>query len=175
MRCLTHLSWLLGVIAGVCVAAGTARADYTPLTAIEVRAGSGVAVGGGAGISIWRVASVNLSLRGEYAFLAEPWTSAYGGLLIEAGRRVGYGFDAGVRVRPSGSRWRVAAGARAVVAPYGVYGPTFAVGACGGIAGSRTRLCADGEVAAFLWGGDLPDGRVAGQAVLGLGIQFDAW
>lgn len=110
----------------------------------------------------------------DHAVVVEPWTSIFGGVVAEGYGRGSAGVMVGARVRPARGRLRIAGGVEALLVPASLYGPLASVGGCLPI-DSFLNLCVDVEATLFVAGSDLPDGRIAGQAQLVLGIAFDAW
>jgi len=145
--------------------------DEPSLISIEVRGGYGLSVGGGAGSTNYRLSPVTLSVLGEIAVQTQPWTTIYGGLIMEGSDRAAVGVSAGVRAQPPGSRLRIGAGGVLIFSPYSVYGPSVTLGRC---FFDSLRLCSDLEAIVFLAGSDVPDDRVAAQVQLVVGIAFTA-
>lgn len=149
---------------------GAGDAEPALVTA-EVRAGYGVAIGGGAGRASVRGSPLVLAARVAIAIRDEPRLSGYGGLVLETLDRTGAGGEAGLQLEPS-ARARLRVGAIAMVAPYQLWGGALGGGRCtrpGGV-----RLCLDLDADVFVGGSDLPAGGAAFQLVVALGIGFDA-
>ncbi|HVV83436.1 MAG TPA: hypothetical protein VHE35_10210 [Kofleriaceae bacterium] len=144
--------------------------DEPALISAEVRAGYGVAVGGGAGRASVRGAPLVLGARVAFAVRDQPRLSGYGGIIVETLDRTGVGGDGGIVVEPR-PRLRLRAGAVAMVAPYHLYGGEVGGGRC--LRGA-TRICLDVDADVFVGGSDLPSGGAAMQLLVGLGIGFDA-
>ena len=145
-----------------------------PLLLVEGQAGMGITIGGGThGPSVVRAAPVTMTLTLDYAIRYKPWISVYGGIRGEAWNRAGLGGLVGLRVRPTRGAFRVGTAFVAMLWPYSIAGIAGHAGFCPKVAGTF-HLCADGEVTAFVVGGDLPQGRVAAQLSFMLGGAFDA-
>jgi len=145
-----------------------------PLLLVEGQAGMGITIGGGShGPSVVRAAPVTMTLTLDYAIRYKPWLSVYGGIRGEAWNRAGLGGLVGLRVRPTRGAFRVGTAFVAMLWPYSIAGIAGHAGFCPKVAGTF-HLCADGEVTAFVVGGDLPQGRVAAQLSFMLGGAFDA-
>jgi hypothetical protein len=144
--------------------------DVPSLYSAEVRAGYGVAMGGGAGRASVRGSPLVLAARVAIAIREEPRLSGYGGLIVETLDRTGVGGEGGVVLHPT-ARTRLRGGAVAMVAPYRLYGGVLGGGRC--LRGAP-RVCLDLDASVFVAGSDLPSGGAAMQVVLGLGIGFDA-
>jgi hypothetical protein len=178
LLCTAAMKWhrQLVMVAALLVCA-RAHADRRPrpaLLSVEAQAGGGVAMGAGtAGPTVWRVAPVTLSLVLDYAIIAKPWVSVFGGVRGETLGRAGVGAIAGLRVRPTRGPLRIGAGLVTILFPYSITGIAAHIGACPKL-GRSFRACVDGEVTAYLFGGDLPPGRVATQLSLMVGAAFDA-
>jgi hypothetical protein len=145
-----------------------------PLLLVEGQVGMGITIGGGThGPSVVRAAPVTMTLTLDYAIRYKPWISVYGGIRGEAWNRAGLGGLVGLRVRPARGAFRVGTAFVAMLWPYSIAGIAGHAGFCPKVAGTF-HLCADGEVTAFVFGGDLPQGRVAAQLSFMLGGAFDA-
>ncbi len=169
MRC-SMLGMVVLVLSGSSVRAETIS---PALVTAEVRAGAGLAVGGGAGQSQWRQSPVTVGALADFAILTEPWTTLYGGAIVEGGDRVTAGITGGVRLWPGhGAGGRLAAGGVAILVPFQLLGGQTALGYC---MGGSMRVCGDIEATVFFAGNDLPDDRVAGQLQLVLGVGFSAY
>src|SRR4051812_33557511 len=83
--------------------------DEPPLISAEVRAGYGIAVGGGAGRASLRGSPLVLAAGVAIAVRDEPRMSGYGGLIVETLDRTGIGGEAGVTLEPR-ARLRLRAG-----------------------------------------------------------------
>lgn len=152
----------------------TIQVESPPLTQLEARVGYGLAFGGGAGQSVTRASPVTMTALVDHAILEEPWTSLFGGVVVEGGGRGAAGVMLGARVRPDRGWIRIAGGAVAMLVPATLYGPVASIGGCRNVA-SSLAICVDLESALFVGGTDLPDQRVAGQTQLVVGAAFDAW
>ena len=141
------------------------------LVTAEVRAGYGIAAGGGAGRASVRSSPLVLAARVAVAIRDQPRMSGYGGLVLETLDRTGVGGEAGLVLEPS-LRTRLRAGAIAMVAPYKLWGGALGGGRCTRPGG--TRYCLDVDADVFVGGSDLPKGGAAFQLVVALGIGFDA-
>lgn len=146
--------------------------DGAAIVSVEARVGSGLALGGGAGESHWRAAPVTISALGELAVVTEPWTSAYGGIVVEGFGRAAAGITGGFRLRPGAGALRLAGGGLALVTPYTAFGATAGVGRCWF---RGTRACFDVEGALFFAGDDVPDDQVSAQVQAVIGVAFDAY
>ena len=156
--------------------AAPARA-LPPLGAVEGRVGGGLAVGGGTGgKSVTRGTPMTIGFLAELTLHDRPWTTAYVGAFGEFIDRVGLGLMGGVRLRPTAGGLRLGAGAIATVVPYTLFGVSVEAGYCWKVnKKGRIRICGDAQGVVYFVGGDLPDGRVAGQLNALLGVNFDAW
>jgi len=172
---------LLGSIAFACAlgAFAGARAEQPrlpPTVALEARLGGGLALGVVAPHTIARAAPFTLGLLGEVRLWPRPWVSVYVTALVEGVDRFAFGLGGGFRVRPTNGPFRAAIGLASYVAPYTFGGPTASGGACLSVGRAKaTRLCADAELDAFVFGSDLPSGRVVIHLQLLLGVSFDAF
>lgn len=173
---------LAGLLAGVSPrsaragddSSGPADVDEPALTQVEARVGYGLAFGGGPGQSVTRTSPVTMTALVDHAVVEEPWTSLYGGVVVEGGGRGAAGAMIGMRIRPGRGWLRIAGAAVAMVVPATLYGPVASIGGCYAV-GGPIAVCLDLESALFIGGSDLPDQRVAGQTQLVLGAAFDAW
>ncbi len=165
-----QLALVIAALGGTSVAEAdtAARGGGPPLYRAEVRAGYGVAVGGGAGRASVRGSPLVLAARVAFAVREQPVLAGYAGVLIETLDRTGAGGEAGVVFEPT-PRVRLRAGAIAMVAPYGLWGGNLGGGRCF----RDRRYCLDLDGAIFLGGSDLPSGGAAVQLVLALGVGFD--
>ena len=138
---------------------------------LEARVGQGISVGGGAGQAAWRLSPTTVSAIAEIAIREQPWTTAYGGIVWEGGRRASVGGTLGIRVLPFGAGLRLGGGALVILAPNTALGMTASVGRCWG---EDVKFCSDIEGAVFPWGTDVPEDRVAGQIQIVMGVAFEA-
>jgi hypothetical protein len=162
----------------VVVAAAPTRAAEVraPTVALEARVGVGLALGVAPPRTIARLAPFTLGVLGEYRLWPAPWVSVYVTTFVEGVDRFAFGLGGGFRVRPTNGVFRAGIGLASYVAPYTFGGPTASGGACLAVGRAKaTRLCADGELAAFVFGGDLPAGRVVVHLQLLLGVSFNAF
>jgi hypothetical protein len=148
--------------------------DERAIGAVEARVVSGVAAGGGAGVAAWRRAPTHVGVVAEHAVAEQPWTSLTGEIFYEGGGRGAVGVGVGVRARPATGRLRVGAGVEALIAPYTLWGVVVGGGTCP-LALPVGRACVDLEGRAYVLGDDLPDGRVAAELTVSLGVSFDGW
>lgn len=147
---------------------------HPPLLRVEAEAGAGMTLGGGShGPSVIRAAPITMTLTLDYAIRYKPWLSVYGGIRGEAWNRAGVGGLVGLRLRPTRGAFRIGTAFVAMLWPYSIAGIAGHAGFCPKVAGTF-HLCADGEVTAFVVGGDLPQGRVAAQLSFMVGGAFDA-
>jgi hypothetical protein len=156
--------------ASLLVPAGVAVAD--PLWSAELRAGYGVAVGGGAGMASLRGSPITLELTGAIAVREEPHLYGFGGLVVETGDRSAAGLVGGVRLDPRFAGLRLSGGMQYIATPYTVWGPLAAIGACGRV-GKALRLCGDVQATIYVGGSDLPDDKATSQFQLVLGVAID--
>jgi hypothetical protein len=162
----------VGVTASVRAAAAE---DEPPLWAAEARFGQGLSMGGGAGTSTYRLSPLTLAVLAERAIRTEPWTTLVGGFFVEAQGRAAVGLRGEFRIRPGGRFIsRAGAGVVTMIAPYTLVGLSAMTGHCHGLA-SGMQACGDLEGVVFAFGSDLPEGRIAAQLNLVLGIRFDGW
>jgi len=158
----------------VAAALGASRpSSAEPLWQAEVRAGYGVAVSGNGTQMSTRTTPLTVGAVASFAFNEDPQLSGYGGLTVEMVDRSAVGTVFGVTLRPHDSHLRLSGGGVYIVAPYTLWGMTASAGLCFHVT-SRTGLCVDAQLTAYLTGSDLAEGRTstAGQGVLGL--VFDA-
>lgn len=171
----------IATLALLVAATGVARADSSEyygdepplepaLVRLEARLARGIAMGGGAGEAYYRSSPYTFSATADVAIRDEPWTSLYGGVVVEAGDRLGAGATAGLRVKLGGAL-RAAGGVVGLLVPSRVFGPSGSIGAC---TGRGASLCLDLEAVMFVGGKDLPDERIAGQLLVAVGVAFDA-
>jgi len=153
---------------------GAAKDKDPPLTSLEARVGYGIAFGGGAGGSVQRYSPLTITALVDHAIIVEPWTSFFGGVVVEGHGRGNAGVILGARVRPGRGRVRIAGGGIGMLVPATLFGPLASVGLCLPMLGAL-NVCGDGELALFVSGNDLPEDRIAGQAQFVLGVSFDAW
>jgi hypothetical protein len=150
-----------------------ARADGPPLLLAEAQVSGGLALGGGSGGgATLRPAPVDVAVLAELTVAAEPWITVFGKVFYEGLGRAAVGLGGGFRLRPHGGPLRLGLGAVGTVSPYTIGGFSASIGACRPL--RSMRLCADVEGVAFFLGSDLPDQRVAGQAMLVGSVGFDA-
>lgn len=145
----------------------------TSLLGVEARVGQGLAMGGGPGNSTMRLSPLWMGVLVDYAINEQPWTTAWGAIYVEGDDRGGVGLSAGLRVYPGRGDVRAGLGVTGVIAPYTIVGPMASLGRCWSV-GETFALCGDVEAAAFVFGNDLPDGRIASQIQGLLGVRFDA-
>ncbi len=147
-----------------------------PLFAVELRLSGGMAVGGGAGKAVERVAPFELGFLGEVTLMSEVRLSLVVGLFYEGFDRAAVGGSAGFRLRPHDGPLRFGAGLLGTFAPYTLFGADASGGYCASIGKNKTtHLCGDVEADLFFLGNDLPASRIAGQLVLVLGVNFDVY
>jgi hypothetical protein len=143
------------------------------ILSVEPRIGKGVALGGGSGEGHARLSPLTLGILVDYAFNAEPWISFYAGPFAEVLDRGSIGGMAGFRFRPGAGRPRLAVGGTGIFVPFTLYGVTASVGTV--IDLFALPLSFDIEGAAFFAGSDLPEGTVAGQLRLVIGIPIEVF
>lgn len=141
-----------------------------PLASLEARVGYGASLGGQAETSVARYSPLSFKIRGSWLVNETPRFSIYGSLASELGDRNAAGVGAGAAL-PVGKFARMSGGAVAMLLPYRLIGPTFAIGGCYPLAGARP--CLDLEATWFTFGGDLPKKTVATQIQAVLGLRFD--
>jgi hypothetical protein len=159
------------VLGALVVLEGHAHAENGLLQA-ELRLGYGVSMGGGGGHMATRATPLNVAAIAALAIRDEPRVYAYGGLAAETLDRNTVGALGGVRLAPSGSPLRLAAGAAWWFAPYTLYGATASGGACWRRSG--IGVCGDIQLAVYVAGSDLAEGRTLTQVQGVLGVVFDA-
>jgi len=142
------------------------------LITVEARMTEGLAVGGGQGRSVWRLAPYTIGAFAEVATVEEPWTTLYAGGYFEGGDRAAAGAALGARVRPGRGPLRFGAGVTGTVVPYTIGGATAAGAYC--LEALGPQACLEAELVIFLVGDDLPDDGAAAQLQLGLEVGFDA-
>lgn len=148
--------------------------EQAPLGLAEARIGQGMALGGGAGESTWRLSPLNISALASYAINADPWVSVYGGLVFEGRNRAAIGGLLGLRLNPGAGRNRLSVAAVAMGLPFSAYGATVGLGRCIGVEGGM-GFCTDLEATVFGLGSDIPEGRIATQVQAVLGVAFDVF
>ena len=151
------------------LAPSAVRAEPVLVTA-EVRLAFGLATGGGAGRASMRASPLVVAAGGAVAVRDQPSTAAYANLVVETLDRTGAGGEAGLMLTPS-DRFRLRAGAIAIVRPYTLWGAAFGGSTCWPIGGVRT--CGDVAVDVFVGGTDLPPKTAVFQVLLGLGVVID--
>ena len=156
----------------VCLLGVPAAADPSILS-VEPRIGKGIALGGGSGEAHARLSPLTLGILVEYAFNADPWISFYAGPFAELLDRGSIGGMAGFRFRPGAGRPRLAVGGTGSFVPYTLYGVSASVGTEIDLFSLPVSL--DIEGVAFFAGSDLPEGTVAGQLRLVVGIPIEVF
>jgi hypothetical protein len=156
----------------ICLLGFPAAAEPSILS-VEPRIGKGVALGGGSGEGHARLSPLTLGILVDYAFNADPWISFYAGPYAEILDRGSIGGMAGFRFRPGAGRPRLAVGGTGLFVPFTLYGLTASVGTV--IDLFSLPLSFDIEGAAFFAGSDLPEGTVAGQLRLVIGIPIEVF
>ena len=151
-------------------ALAAAPADPDARVTAEVRAGYGLASGGGAGRSSTRTSPLLLSVSGAWLLGEQPRRAAYAGLLVETLDRTGAGGEAGILL--PGRHLRLRAGAKIMALPYTLHGATAGAGLCSPREGMQ--VCAHLDADVFVAGTDLPDGGAVVQLLVGLGVVIDA-
>ncbi len=141
-----------------------------PLINAEAHVAHGLAQAGGGGTSNWRESTYLIGLTVDVAIRDEPLTSFFGSLEFEGFDRAGLGGFVGLRLRPGRGAMRLSAGVGGMMVPYTALGATASGGAC---RRKSPRLCLDLESVFYFAGSDIPDGRVASQFLLKLGVAFD--
>lgn len=160
----------LAALAVLC--APLAAAAEPAIGIVEARAQGGVAGGGGAGRMDWTAAPAYVGVYGAHAVSAAPWTYLRAGLFLELGDRAAVGGAIGPRVA-LGDRWVVGAAAQGIVAPYTLWGGSAHLGYR--VVVGDAAIVPSIELAAYAGGNDLPHGHVAAQALVGIGLELDAW
>jgi len=169
---MTSVGWLFALVAICATSPSLAETEpSSPLASVEARAGMGATLGGGQGSSAMVRSPLTLSALIDWAVRTDPWVSAYAGMVAEVGDRGGAGAVGGVRVKPDLGPIRFAAGATLIVAPYTLVGPSASFAVCG--RNGATGYCLEGEATLFVEGSDLPDGQVATQLQLLVGVYVD--
>ncbi len=162
---------LLGAAAVLACAPRAAWAEEDPpLIGAEAMVAHGVAQSGGGGAAKWRESTYVIGLLVDVAINDDPWVSFWGSLQFEGFDRAAVGGFVGLRMRPSRSRTRMAVGVGGMFVPYSALGVSAAVGRC---RKSFPRVCLDVQTIFYFTGSDVPEGRVASQFLLSLGIAFD--
>jgi hypothetical protein len=162
---------VLVVIACACARdVHAADAPSPALVNAEAHIAHGVAQAGGGGASSWRESTFLIGATVDVAVVEEPWTSLWASLEYEGFDRAAVGGFAGLRLRPGRGAMRLSAGLGGLLVPYSALGATASGGAC---RINSPRICMDLETMFFFAGSDIPDGRVASQFLLELGIAFD--
>ena len=139
MRSLVYaLSALAAAVGGL----GSSAAD--PLWQAEVRAGYGIAVGGGGAQMSARPSPLTLAGTVAFAFNEDPPLAGYGGLAVETLDRNAVGSVFGVQLWPHDSHLRLAAGGIYLFAPYTLWGATASIGLCFQLT-LQTRPCHEWE------------------------------
>ncbi len=157
---------------------GAARAEEkpqaSPLVGVELRAGGGISVGGGAGAAAFRYSPVDVGALVEVAVMEMPRVAAWASIYYEGLGRSAFGLAGGARLYPmKHGPLRLSAGLTGTVAPYTIGGIEVGGGACL-TAAVKFRLCADLLGTVFFLGNDLPTDRVVGQLQLVLAVGFNA-
>ncbi|HLL21411.1 MAG TPA: hypothetical protein VK427_04725 [Kofleriaceae bacterium] len=158
-------------LAVLALALATSPAAADSLWTAELRAGYGVAIGGGQGTSTKRLSPVALDATISVAIHDQPRVFAYGGLAAETFDRSAVGATFGVRMHEPGTALRVAAGGTWLIAPYTLWGGVASAGLCTREDHGR-RYCADAQLTAYFAGTDLAEGKTVLQAQLMLGFAF---
>ena len=154
------------------VAAEPPSTDQAPLLSLEARVGYGATLGGGAGASALGLSPVTFAALAELAIAEAPRTGLYGGVIAEGGDRGAVGGMVGLRLHPDGTRLRASGAGVSLLVPYRLFGVSAGLGRCFGFARS-VALCGDVEGTLYFAGNDLPDGRMAAQVQLLLGVAVD--
>jgi hypothetical protein len=165
------LALALGALGALAASAPSpAHAEELALVNAEAHVAHGIAQSGGGGMSNWRESTYLLGLTVDVAIVDEPWTSLYGTLEFEGFDRAAVGGFVGLRLRPTRGAFRLAAGAGGMFVPYSALGVSASGGAC---RRKSPHVCFDLEGNFLFAGSDIPDGRVASQFLLKLGLAFD--
>lgn len=159
---------------------GTARAESRCVnTCVGVQAARGLSLGGGSGVTTYRLSSTVIEGRTETAIMDEPALGLLAGLLLEAGGRLGVGAELGLRLRPKQPTKRdirFAGTLQYLMAPYTLLGAGVELGACPWkFARFDGRLCLDLRGTAYFFGNDLPEGQVVAHLELVVGVEFDVF
>jgi hypothetical protein len=151
------------------LAAPAARGDdgEPPLLAVELHVGGALS---GAIDQAWRPPPMSVSVTVAGALVAEPWTTFYGEVGAYTLRGTDLSFAGGVRVHPAGPL-RVGGGAAGIVWPSTAIGPRATIGGCFGR--TLTHLCADLEATVYVVGKAVPEGDVAADVRVVLGVGFN--
>jgi hypothetical protein len=152
----------------------TTSAAAEPLGEAEVRFGYGLALAKRGEMSSRRATPLTITATGSVRTSYDPPLAVYGGLIVETIDRTSVGGVAGIRLQPEGAAWRLAAGGVAIVAPATLFGPSASAGLCMRSSKS-TRLCADGQLTAYLGGDDLAEGQVVTHVQLVGSVVVDAF
>lgn len=166
-------SGLLGITA-VAVLAPVAVAEECVSGCLGFSVAEGIAIGGGGDKTTTRLAPVWVTGQFEVNVSDQPRLGVLLGADLEVRGRIGFGGEGGLRLRSAGGRFRVAAKAKYLFAPYSLGGGGLEVGLClrpGFMA--PARLCTDLRATAFIFGDDLPENQVVAHIDLALGIEFD--
>jgi hypothetical protein len=162
---------VVGVVGVVLGTGAGARADS--LWEAEVRAGYGVAVAGGPGMSAAHTSPLTLAATASIAVNEEPALFGFGGVTVETLDRASIGVLGGIRLVPAGSPLRVAAGATWIFAPKTMWGALASGGACHRTSHTM-KVCGDLQLTSYFAGTDLPAGHMVTEAQLVLGVVLDA-
>lgn len=163
----------IALIPAIALPAAPSPAAAQPLWQAEVHAAYGLALSGGGDTMSRRPTPLTFTALAAFAFDEDPPLAGYGGLVIETLDRNAAGAAFGVELWPRDSRFHLAGGGVAIVAPYTLLGATASGGVCMR-AGRGIGLCGDLQLTAFVAGSDLADGRTVTQAQLVAGLVFDA-
>lgn len=144
-----------------------------PLYQADLQLGYGLAMSGSGTGRSRRASPLTITATAAIALDDAPPLLGYGGMVVEALDRNAVGVAAGVRVRPTGGRLRLAGGGVAMIAPYSLWGATASGGACART-GARAAVCADVQLTAFFAGSDLADGHAVTQVQAVIGLELDA-
>jgi hypothetical protein len=142
------------------------------LGTIEARVTAGMAVGGGAGTEVVRMAPIDVGVYGQVAINEEPWVWLQGGIFAELGDRAAVGGSLGPRIRLGGD-WRAGVAGVGIIAPYTLAGASGWLGRPIHFGGAA--LLPGVEVVAYVIGSDLPEDRVATQIGFTLGVEIGSW
>jgi hypothetical protein len=159
--------------AGLLAAAAPARADAprAPLGRIEARITGGIAVGGGGGQMLARPAPFHVGAFAHKLMTTEQPLWLRGGLFVEIGDRTGIGGAIGARTDLG--RWIATASVQVVMLPYTLLGASAQLGRR--FTRGTMSVVPALELVVYGEGNDLPDGKVDTQALLGVGVELDAW
>lgn len=177
------LAILIVILAARVAAADPSATKAAPATAttpaepslwqVEITAGYGVDINGGAGAVGMRASPLTLQGRIDIAVNQDPLVYGYGGIMVETLDRGSVGAVAGVKLQPEGSSWHLAGGGAYIFDPYTLWGAQASAGACSRH-GKSMSLCGDFQLTAYFTGSDLGMKRDVTQAQLALGVMFDA-